>query len=188
MIEGAWSRFLDYAAHAATKPAFDVEERQWKLAVAVRLREAIAAARKGEDWLPTVLTALARTHPPFIAAPAHRHWLRAWSGRDPAAARDAVASFATPGDPIATFSRFAEAVERSGPEQAPAGTAIALGSVFNFATSPEALPIVRPHIFDQLEALVGLRPAMAERSAIVLYDDALKLAREVCARLTQHGV
>ena len=49
MNEEAWSRFLEHAARARTKPTFEHEERRPRLRAAARLADALDTARAGGD-------------------------------------------------------------------------------------------------------------------------------------------
>src|SRR4051812_35219870 len=114
MIEGAWSRFLGYVAHARTKPTFELEERQPKLETAGRLRHALTTARDGGDWQAPLLEALRPPgRHPFISprhrlVPRHhRRWLREWMSSDPESARRALAAFLDAGvEPADQVARF----------------------------------------------------------------------------------
>ena len=196
MTEGAWSRFLEYAAHARTKPAFDAEERDWKLDVARRLRAALGRAGGG-DWIEDAIDVVKRSRPPFITSNGQRRWLRAWADSADEALHQALAGFVDPDlDPVESFSRFARAAEgfepRTGTWRLPldlvrASSVLAFGSLFNFAASPGSVPIVRAKVFQNLEELLGL-PAGENGSVIDSYRTHLDLAGEVRARLEGRGV
>jgi hypothetical protein len=196
MTEGAWSRFLEYAAHARTKPAFDAEERDWKLDVARRLRAALERAGD-DDWIEDAIDAVKRSRPPFISSNGQRRWMRAWAVSGDEALSRALAGFVDPElDPVTSFSRFARAAEGFEPESGTwrlpldlvrASSVLAFGSLFNFAVAPESVPIVRAKIFEDLERLLGL-PTAANGSAVASYRAHLALAGEVRARLEAGGV
>ena len=203
MNEGAWSRFLDHAAHARTKPTFDVEERQPKLALATAMRGAMEAARDGAGWRPRLAEALWPSSPnPFesklytVAPPRQVRWVNAWADRDPESLRKALSSFLDPAaDRLARFAAFAEAAkpligdgaERDQPEGVlGAASTLTLGSLCAFAVEPESVPIVRGYLH-RLHTLLGAGgapgPGIADR-----YADQVALANEIAARMRAHGI
>jgi hypothetical protein len=184
--DAAWSRFLAYVAHARTKPAWDVEQREWKLEAAVQLRAAIAAAAGGEaGWLPLLLEALNRRRPPFVTGVRQRRWLREWAATEAESLRAAIAgwddSSAGPAAQVERFERAAGAAEQQ-------SSVITLGSLLNFAAAPDSLPIVRPMVFERLARLLGEPIDHGDGSAPASYEGALGFAALVRARLEQHGV
>ena len=192
MTGEAWSRFLDYAGYARNKPAFDVEDRQWKLDLAPELRSTLASAMDGDgDWLPRLLELLNRPHLPFLMAGRQRRWLGDWGTRDPASLQLALASFADPSlDAVERFERFASEIEPVhgwGPDQ-DLSSVVAIGSVFNFANDPEELPIVRPGAFARLAGIVGAQVDPGDGSPVSLYRGALEFARLAREELEAAGV
>jgi hypothetical protein len=200
MNEGAWSRFLEYAAHARTKPTFDLEERQPKLDAAVRLRRALEVARDGGDWrtlLAEALRPLARN--PFEAArnrvvpPRHSRWMNDWARQDAESLRLVLTRFLEDRDePVARFARFAEAGERivpPGDERAATigrSATLTVGSLLGFALEPDKLPIVRAPL-RRLQELLG-REASSASTPVELYADQLEFANYVCARVKAHPI
>jgi Glycosyltransferase family 92 len=191
MTGGAWSRFLDYAARARSKPAFDVEEREWKLEVAAELCSAVADNARAGDQIPRLLELLNRPRLPFLLATAQRRLLGEWGERDAASMRAALAPFADPAlDPAQRIARFAVGVERvdrrdDEPHQS---SVVAIGSVFNFAADPESLPIVRTGSFRRLAKIVGIEVDWGDGSAVALYEGALDFTRRIRAELEAAGV
>ena len=205
MIEGAWSRFLEYAAHARTKPTFDFEERQPKLEAAGRIREALESVRGDSEWPARLREALRPPHrhpfesPRNIMVPIRQaRWLNEWARRDPESLREPLLGFLDPSlDALERFARFARAAERA--ERAPADertaalaqpAALTMGSLLGFAVSPESLPIVRGH-FGELRELLGLgtgAPAVRFDALAERYAAELEFARETQARLESHSV
>jgi hypothetical protein len=193
-----WSRFLEYAARARSKPAFDVEEREWKLEVAEKLRSALAASMADMDRLPELLKLLKRPRLPHLIADKQRKWLREWVRSDPESLRRVLTSFCDPSlDPIERLGCFAAEAERSGPGSAGSrsqadhphlSSMIAIGAVFNFASSPESLPIVRPGVFHECGDLVGMPADLGDGSAVALYRGALGIAARVREELEAAGV
>src|SRR5688572_5288745 len=89
-----WQRFLEHAALARAKPTFDAEERDWKLAVAGRVQEALRATRDGDsDWLAPLNSVYLHPASRFVASRADVEWLSAWAEAEPDSARQALAAF-----------------------------------------------------------------------------------------------
>jgi hypothetical protein len=195
MIEEAWSRFLEYAAHARTKPTFDLEERQPKLEMAARLRESLEAARDGGDWAHLLRRALRPPdrhpfEPPRykLVPPRQIRWLNAWAARDPESLRGPLVGFLdSERDPVERFARFAQAAERETPPGDDHAVALArpatltLGSLFNFSVAPETLPIVRGS-FWQVQELLGIEGS-GDTSLVDRYTAQLEFARDLRERL-----
>jgi len=195
MTDERWARFLEHAARAFTKPTFDDEERDWKLDVAARLGPALDDARAGREWLRGLRAAFRAGNANSLTVPAHRAWLAAWAAHDVEGLRAALGGFCDRDlDPAARFARFADASERVAGELdektvAKAGSAavLALGSLFNFAVEPDALPLMRAAIFDRAEELVGQARSSAG-SLSLRYEEHLAFAREAARRMAGAGI
>ena len=87
---------------------------------------------------------------------------------------------------FASFAAAAEKLESSSGIAAPHGAVLALGSLFNFATDPASLPLVRMWHFETLEEILGFeaRPDTIEAA----YSDHLAFAREVRSRMEESGL
>jgi hypothetical protein len=202
MIEGAWSRFLEYAAHARTKPTFEVEERQPKLELAAKLRESLESARGGSEWPSRLREALRPPNRhPFesrynLVPPRQARWLNDWARRDPESLREPLLGFLdTDLDPLERFARFAGAAEQATLPSEPideravalARTAtLTLGSLLGFAVAPASLPIVRG-FSALLQEMLGL-DSRAEARPVDEYATGLEFARGVCRRLESVSV
>jgi hypothetical protein len=203
MIEGAWSRFLEYAAHARTKPTFDVEERQPKLEMAAKLRESLESMSAGGDWPSRLREALRPPNRhPFesprynLVPPRQARWLNEWAKRDPESLQEPLLGFLdTDLDPLERFARFADAAERATANSetidertvALARTAtLTLGSMLGFAVAPASLPIVRGHSA-HLQEMLGL-DSRAAAALVDQYATQLEFARDVRRRLESLSV
>jgi hypothetical protein len=192
-----WSRFLEYAARARSKPTFDVEEREWKLESAEKLRPALTSGAAGMDRLAELPKLLTRSRLPHPMALMHRKWLREWVRSDPESLRRALAGFCDPAvDPVERFGLFAAEAERSGPGGSDVGgqaghphvsSIVAVGSAFNFACAPESLPM-RLGVFGECSGLVGTPIDYGDSSAVALYRGALGFAARVREELDAAGV
>jgi Glycosyltransferase family 92 len=195
MTGGAWSRFLDYAARARSKPAFDVEEREWKLEVASAIRSVLAGHAEGGDWPERLVGPVNRSRLPFVLSTYARRQLRRWATSEPDSLRSALAGFSDASlDPIERFARFADEAERSRfgnsgeQEAADQSSIVAIGAVFNFASAPERLPLVRPSAFWGLAELTGETVDVGDGSTVALYRWALEFALRVRRKLEAAGV
>jgi glycosyl transferase family 92 len=203
MSEGAWSRFLEYAAHARTKPAFELEERQPKLEVAAKLQRTLAAVRDDGDWQTCLLEALrSPSNHPFVSPryllmpPRCRRWVYDWIDGDSDSLADALTVFLDGGlDPATQFARFAEAGERRTEESAAGDpramelgrrTTFFLGSFLAFSGAPESVPVVRG-FFGHLQELLGVDGPQKD-SLAGEYAAQLDFAREVRVRMEAHPI
>ena len=193
MTGRARKRFLDYAALARTKPAFDIEERDWKLELAGRL-QAVAASSESEDWPLRLVGPLKRRRQPHFMPPRHRMWLRGWASSDPESLRLALAPFADSSlDPIERFAQFAALANEAGhgdqaDRRAVKAVLVAIGSLFNFAWDPESLPIVRLQPFHRLAQLIGEPIHEGDGSAVARYAGTLEFAGRIRDELERAGV
>jgi hypothetical protein len=208
MSEGAWSRFLEYAAHARTKPAFDLEERQPKLEVAAKMTRTLDEVRTGGasmgDWQRSLLDALRPpgnhpfTSPRYLLMPPRcRRWVHDWVEADSGSLAGALEVFLESGlDPVARFTRFAGAGLRRTSEIAGGDaratslgrqTTFFLGTFLNFSIAPESVPAVRG-FFDELQELLGVEMEKQEDSLTGDYEARLDFAREVQDRMEAHPI
>jgi hypothetical protein len=114
--------------------------------------------------------------------------LARWVEQDERALAAAVRTFSDRGDdPGARLERFVEAVAgASGGHRLPGG-GLVVGSLLNFATSPERLPVVRPAQWARLQRLLGEQPAEAATIS-EQYRAALGFARRVESAFRDAGV
>jgi glycosyl transferase family 92 len=193
---GGWERFLAYAAHARSKPTFDVEERDPRLDLARRLSELIAKA--AEDPPTLTLDDLRPPDDPFR----HRvsftsvecdQWLNAWARADSTSLARALARFrGADSDVGQRFDRFVDAAA----EAAAAGSmehdprwALTTASLLNFGLEPHSLPIVTGGLFKGLERRLGWDGAPGPSTPLRdQYAAHLRFAREADRRMRQHGI
>jgi hypothetical protein len=184
-----WDQFLAHAKRARAKPTFDTEEREPKIQIAEQFRAALAVARDGGEWLPAVKAALQGGLLINLTVRAHRDWFREWAATDPELLGQALGGFVdatvSAEERFASFARAAGKFEATGAATPPAAV-LALGSLFNFATEPESLPLVREWHFRQMEKLLGYetRPVAPE----VAYPQHLAFAGEVRSRMEEAGL
>jgi hypothetical protein len=190
VAEERWTDFIEWARRARAKPTFDAEERDYRLAVAAAVRDLIQAANDGRplaDRAATVLErVLASRH---TIAPARRvAQLRTWAEQDEERLARALRAFSEAGDdPAARLERFIVEVDSGPGDDRLANGSPLVGSLLNFGTSPERLPMVRPAWYARLQELLG-----AERvppgSALEGYGQHLAFARAVERRLREAAV
>jgi glycosyl transferase family 92 len=186
-----WERFLEYAALARAKPAFDIEEREWKLEVADRMQEALRAAVDGKEWLAPLSAVYKKVgFSRYAPAWAHQGWLDRLSAANSESLRQALAAFLdTDAEAEGRFRSFARTLEEAATgangtvEMTPAVT---VGSVCNFAVEPLSLPMMRPGIFGVLERMLGYRQPGSE-SLSDTYSTHLAFARRLRSRMEESG-
>ena len=153
----AWHRVLPAMLDILRDPEFDKRERDYKLVVAERLRNATeTAVRADQVWTEALRDALG---PPNNLT----NWrvnerLLRWVA-DPGStesARRAVAQFAdVDRSAEARFDAFAAAAKSQGLTP---GAILSLGSLLNFAVEPERLPIMRSQTLGTIRKEVGKDP------------------------------
>lgn len=148
-----WSQFLHWAKRFAREVDLDVEERNYKLAMAARLCEATEAARRGDaDWLGSLRKALQGSN--LLPWQFSDALLKAADERGEAL-RSALLGLVDAADPVAHFDRFAEEVHTVHRTASP-GNLVAFGSVLLMSVDPSAYPPYRPEPVAQWAARVGL--------------------------------
>jgi hypothetical protein len=190
VAEERWGDFIEWARRARAKPAFDLEEREYRLDVAAAARELIDAARDGRP-LAEPVTALrervAKSLDMLVPVPQMAPLAR-WAEQDEHALARALRVFEESGaGPEARLERFVEAVVGApGGDRLPDG-GLTIGSLLNFATSPERLPVVRPPQYARLQGLLGEHGAEAA-TAPEQYRAALGFSRRVESAFREAGV
>ena len=180
-----WSSLLDRMATIRQDPDFDVDERDFKLIVASRLRTAIEGAAAGRDsWTDELRQALGppnnltnwRTNSSFL------DWAKTVETRDDA--RRAVALFAGAVEFRARIEPFAQATTAL---SLTSGSLVTLTSLFNFAMTPADAPVVRVVAYETIEHEVGADDGRnlppGER-----YRHHIAFAEELRRRLEERGV
>lgn len=186
-------RLAPYAARAMAKPTFDVDEREWRLDIAARLRAAVEAARAGGAWLEALDAATRRFRDQWYGAPrAHEiEWLKMWASTDPESLRSALAALGADGNSaegrFAAFAAFAEEARENAGLARDERSALVTGALLNFALAPKELPLIRPNMFGLLESLLDRQPS-PDASAADQYASHLRFGRELQNRLRREGV
>jgi len=169
MNDARWARMVDYLRRSRLNDAFDSKERVYRLQAADELRAVLKLAAEGEPWLEqlhAITTSTFAGRPYDLTERPHQGWLRRAAA--PESLGRALGCFLDSSrSPVQRFDSFvrAAAQEQPGlltpPEQL-AGRDIgrndgvlAIGSLFNFASAPEELPVIRPRLFDLLEQTLG---------------------------------
>jgi hypothetical protein len=194
-----WQRLASYLARARAKPTWDVEEREPKLVIAGRFRQALDRAAESE-LAPAVERLEAASKKRFaLLRPDDLRWLQTWVSEDPGSLMHALSAFtARNADAGARFAAWAEAGRCTRDPDA----ALAIGSFFNFALAPRRVPLIshgappfqldepEPRgdaLFEWLESELGYeRDAGATLAA--RYESHLGFAELVHRRLTDEGV
>jgi hypothetical protein len=201
MNEARWERLLAYLRRASSSQIVDSHERAQRLEVATELRRILKLASEGAPWLEP-LVALASGpvpgRPHDLVLRLHTRWLERLAS--PETLGLALECFLdAEQDPVERFSSFvrAAAVERpallappellGNPDIGRDDPVLAMGSLFNFASAPEDLPVIRPAVFDLLEQTLGYE--WTYRISIVeQYKRHLAFAEDVKNQLQEAGV
>jgi hypothetical protein len=180
-----WTDFIAWSRRARAKPTFDLEEREYRLAVAAAIRELVTAAREG-DSLQGPAAAVAERVGDSIEPVLPRRQigqLTTWADDDEEGLARTLRAVADEVDhPEARFARFVE--------EAPADLGfrgVVLGSLINFGMAPERAPVVRPGEYARLRKLLGDDTA-AQPAPSVEYRRDLVFAATIEAALRDAGV
>lgn len=190
MATARWKDFIEWARYARAKPAFDREERQYRLALANAVRELIAAARDGRP-LQGAARAVARANLESIdpaVAPGQAARLVCWAEENEPGLASALLPFSeAANDPVARLESFVASIE-SGPGAGRfAGGGLVVASLLNFGVAPEQLPTVRMGRYGRTQELLG-GPPLSGREPVEEYRRHLAFMRNVEAALIEAGV
>ena len=181
--------FIEWARRARSKPTFDLEERDHRLAVADRVWALIDAAR-GDRPLRDEVLALVEcaqgTEFPLLAR-GHLLQIVEWADADARGLACALRDFAAEDDPAARLARFAAAVDAGPLAGRVAGGGLAVASLLNFGLAPETVPLAHPARYGQLQELLG-ETRVERRSARETYRACLDFAFEIDRLLRAGGV
>jgi hypothetical protein len=183
-----WHQFLSFMDRARSKPTFDVEERQHRLAIAKELRQTLEAPQGGiVEALQAIFRRPRAEREYDLTDPADNAWLRSWA-RLPASSLPAtLQGFAgSASDPVERFERFAAAAAEAGMADN-VGAVLALGSLLNFALAPESSPVVSSEPFDRMEYTLGY-PVSAREDPVEQYRRHLAFTRDVLSRAQDAGI
>jgi Glycosyltransferase family 92 len=185
-----WDDFIGWARHARAKRTFDLEERDYRLAVAGAVRELIEAADDPGSLADRAATVSERVRASIdpVVPPAQIGRLIAWAKDDAQGFAAALRSFSAAGDdPLARLESFVRAIERGpGTDQFARG-GLVVASLLNFAVSPERLPIVRVGRYGNAQDLLGEEPGYLDPPADA-YPHYLAFAHKVGSALRDAGV
>jgi hypothetical protein len=192
----AWEAFVAYAARTRARPAFDEEERDYKLELARRLGEAMEAAGHGADLGAQVGAFLDDFEETLdsrmysLTAAGDNERLRGWAAAQPEGLRAAMSAFLepelSPRDRFARLAAEAVRVNEQGAIELPPASVLAIGSLLNFAVAPTELPIMRKALLDRIEPILGAPPATG--SVQEQYAQHLEFMRTTMQRLRAAGV
>ena len=195
MTTQSWQSFVEFAAYVRGNPRFEIEERDRNLEAAHEVRSFLQAALEGlplQPRLAALLPSLCNTGRPYdLTHSPMNAWLERWALADEAGLRRGLTCFLEADKPApARFARFAraaeeaEAAERVEPRPR---EVLTWGAVFNFATSPAALPVVQAPQFERLERRLGFG-LTGDSSITKLYEEHVDFARWLEAALIGAGV
>jgi glycosyl transferase family 92 len=184
-----WHQFLSFLERARSKPAFEAEEREYRLHIAEELSHALRVSPDSAliDAFENVFERPRPGREYDLTDPKDSQWLLRW-GRAPGSSLPAILrGFADSGaDPMTRFERFARAAEEAGVAD-DVGAVLAFGSLLNFAHAPESAPVVKSEQFDGLEATLGCAVS-AQESALEQYRRHVGFTTDVLTRARETGV
>ena len=186
MSADLWGAFERYAAWVRSKPTWDAEERDLRLAAAPRLREAIERAAGRGDWESALWDCVCS--PEFgradLVRRGHVRWLQSWRDAEERL-RAGLAAFAdagaTPVERYGRWARIASEAVASGLVEDRADALLAIGALFNFALDPERVAFVLHGPYVDLPPLLGEQPGAG-------YEAHLRFAETTGARLIEAGI
>jgi hypothetical protein len=198
MYAQRWERFLEYVLRARAKPTFDVEERERRLQLAEGLERVLAAARQGGPWLEIFDSVtgplLNRFHVDLIyplIPLGEANQFKAWGASGDAELPRSLSGFLdstqTPVERFESFARAADEARQRGELYLHPSTVLALGSLFNFASTPETLPILSAELLEQLEKTLGYGFA-ADTTLVQQYEHHLAFIKLVQQRMDEADV
>lgn len=177
-----WSQFLHWAERFAQEVDLDAEERNYKLAMAARLREATEAAHHGDDdWLESLRRALQGSN------------LLPWQFADdllkaakdnPEPLRSAITELLDADNLVGELDRFADQVRAV--TAATPGNLVAFGSVLLMSATPEAYPPYRAEPVGAWAARVGVETDSS--SASQRYRTLLELCDALIGEASRPGL
>jgi hypothetical protein len=166
-MDDQMQRMLAWAARARANPKFDLEERDYRLDVARMAAEVLEAVSREEpigERIDSLFTFM-RPRLPELIVPRQLTEVPRWAAEDEHGMAQALKVFneaALP--PEERLGRFVEEFQSREPGERGALVGTLLGSLFNFATAPGELPIVRPGVFQAFEETLGETPAAGSAS------------------------
>jgi hypothetical protein len=145
----------------ADRDAFDARERNYKIAIAAALRNAMEAARDGSDWqslLKKALTLKTGAQPYNLSHYLQHDWLKKLTPEAAEPVRTVLTLFLEESDPVARFQAYEDLAGRFADKQGGAsGAVLVVGSILNSAVDPANLPPVKTTVFEHAEKQVGHR-------------------------------
>jgi hypothetical protein len=183
--------FVEWARRARSKPTFDLEDRDYRLAVASSVRALIDAAEDGgslRDRARAFLDGLMDDGGFALIPPRQAKRLVDWAETDDEGLARALRDFAGAGDdPVVRVARFVSAIESGPGADRFAGQGVTIASLLNFASSPATLPVVHLGRYARLQELLG-EDAIYRSSPVETYRACLDFARKIDRLLRAAGI
>jgi hypothetical protein len=180
---------LRWAARARGNRRFDAAEREHRLAIAEHARKLLGAAELGEplrDRIELLFRLVQRQRNPRVVIGKPFGQLADWASADEASLRPALRPFSE--RDVAPEDRIGRLARSAASRLADDATtfAVVVGSLLNFATDPEHLPVVRLQALHLLEGLFDEHAATA--SAPEIYAHHVRFIERVHAALVDAEV
>jgi hypothetical protein len=143
--EDRWAPFIEWARRARAKPAFDLEERVYRMGIAAAMRDLLDAASERRplgDRLTAAGKQIMNTETPIVPTGQLRRLVE-WAESDEQGFARALRDFIAEDDPLAGMERFILAIERGPGAERFVGGGLVVASLLSFTTSPEPMPCQR---------------------------------------------
>jgi MoxR-like ATPase len=183
--KSGWDGFVAWAARVFDEERFDAWERNYKLAIAERLRAARAALEAdSDDWWQLLKVAFTKDN---NLTPWQQHSkFYQWAKDEPEAAKTALrAIWAQEAEVEQRIRTFCDALPKE--VVGGTGTRLAIAS-FLLMVDPTSHPIFRPTPFQEAWRLTGWDGPPNDADEADTYDSALGFTDELRDRLAQSGV
>ena len=149
---------LGWAARARANPKFDLQERDHRLEVGRLATNVLEAASRNApiaDRIESLCSFMAPRQPELLLR-RQIAYLPLWAAEDEQGLAQALRVFDDVQlAPEERIDAFVEAFQSFEPDESKALVGVSLGSLFNFATAPGELPIVRPGTFRTFAQTLG---------------------------------
>ena len=183
--QNRWAAFLYWGRRFREAPDFDVDERNYKLALVELLTPARNALLEGgDDWLELLGKALRSRHNNLTDWRQHDTFLK-WAAAEPDLARAAVAAAWEEGaDPLDALRRFLDRTPKLAVSSP--GNRVSIGSVLLMAVDPYRYPPYRVTPLQRAYKLTDF--GLSETEEVGRYRQALEFFDVVLQRAATEGL
>lgn len=178
-----WPELVGWVARLHSSPAFDADERDYKLEAVAGFPEAMAAVRNDGDWIGPLTTCVKNSKNNLTDWRVKDSFSK-WVSANPEDARSALmALWDGEGDPGQRVREFAS---RVGSAVDTPGNRTALASYLLMGADPYGAPVYKPGPFTKVLALVGRKASAADEGE--RYAEAVDFCEVLIAECAERGV